>query len=60
MRSFQNELIHLGYTRSINVQRRTAHTEQVRRKEAERLAYITELRKVFTTPAKGREQHAGI
>lgn len=60
MHSFQNKLTHLGYTRSINVQRRTAHTERVRRKEAERLAYITELRKAFMMPAKGREQHAGI
>ena len=59
MRSFQNELIQLGYTRSINVQRRTAHTESVRRKEAERLAYITELRRVFTTPVEEEEAHAG-
>ncbi len=58
MRSLQNELIHLGYARS--VQRSAAHrTEQVQRKEAERLACITELRRVFTTRRKARPSMPG-
>ncbi|MDO4888589.1 MAG: PrsW family glutamic-type intramembrane protease [Actinomycetaceae bacterium] len=47
MRRFQHELIHLGYTRTVNIDRRTAHTLDARHKEAERLDLITRLRNVF-------------
>lgn len=52
MKRFQTELIQLGYSRSVNVDRRTAHTAPARRQEMEHLDLITRLRRVFAEVQK--------
>lgn len=48
MRRFQDELVQLGYARSRNLQRGIVNLPEIRQEEAERLALIGQLRKVFT------------
>lgn len=48
MRRFQDELVQLGYARSRNLQRGIVNFPEIRQEEAERLALLGQLRKVFT------------
>lgn len=48
MRRFQDELVQLGYARSRNLHRGVVNLSEKRQEEAERLALIGQLRKVFT------------
>lgn len=48
MRRFQDELVQLGYARSRNLHRGVVNLPETRQEEAERLALIGQLRKVFT------------
>lgn len=48
MQRFQDELVQLGYARSRNLHRGRVNLPETRQEEAERLALIGQLRKVFT------------